>query len=65
MFVLSDALWYGVVGKPGTFAYGMLISSLSTELILALQKVSPTMLADPTAVLQAYVTDLRSARGWD
>jgi hypothetical protein len=47
--------------QDGTFAYGMLISSLSTELILALQKVSPTMLADPTAVLQAYVTfyDLR------
>src|SRR5438552_7538778 len=42
--------------QDGTFAYGVLISSLSTQQVLALQKGSPMPQADPTAVLQAYVT---------
>jgi hypothetical protein len=42
--------------QDGTFAYGVLISSLSTQQVLALQKGSSMPQADPTAVLLAYVT---------
>jgi hypothetical protein len=42
--------------RDGTFAYGVLISSLSTQQVLALQKGSSMPQADPSAVLLAYVT---------
>ena len=47
--------------QDGTFAYGVLICSLSTEQVLALLGRPWTQAADPVAVLQAYVTfyDLR------
>jgi hypothetical protein len=39
----------------GTFAYGMLICSLSDEQVLAVLKRPRTLLSDPTAILTAYV----------
>jgi DDE family transposase len=40
----------------GTFAYGVLICSLSAEQVLAVLKRMRSQVADPTAVLAAYVT---------
>jgi hypothetical protein len=47
--------------KDGTFAYGVLICSLSIEQVLVLLQRSPSLAADPVAALGAYVNyyDLR------
>jgi hypothetical protein len=42
--------------QDGTFAYGVLISSLSTQHVFALQKGSSMPQADPTTVRLSYVT---------
>jgi hypothetical protein len=42
--------------QDGTFAYGVLICSLSTEQVLAVLERPSSQAADPVAVLQAYVT---------
>ncbi len=42
--------------QDGTFAYGILICSLSAEQILAVLRRPSSQAADPTAVLSAYVT---------
>jgi hypothetical protein len=41
--------------QDGTFAYGMLICSLSAKQVLTVLKRPTTLLDDPTAVLAAYV----------
>ena len=42
--------------QDGTFAYGVLICSLSVQQVLAVLKRTSSQAADPTAVLAAYVT---------
>jgi len=42
--------------QDGTFAYGVLICSLSPEQVLAVLQRSSSQAADPVAVLTAYVT---------
>jgi hypothetical protein len=42
--------------QDGTFAYGVLICSLSAQQVLAVRGRTPSQAADPTAVLAAYVT---------
>src|SRR5260221_4352656 len=42
--------------QDGTFAYGVLICSLSAQQVLAVLKRTSSQAADPTAVLAAYVT---------
>src|SRR6266852_463114 len=42
--------------QDGTFAYGVLICSLSPEQVLAVLHRSSSLAADPVAVLTAYVT---------
>src|SRR6266851_4811410 len=42
--------------QDGTFAYGVLICSLSPEQVLAVLQRSSSLAADPVAVLTAYVT---------
>jgi hypothetical protein len=42
--------------QDGTFAYGVLICSLSAEQVLAVLRHPNSQAADPVAVLQAYVT---------
>jgi len=47
----------------GTFAYGVLICSLSAQQVLAVLKRPSSQAENPVAVLQAYVTDLAISVG--
>jgi hypothetical protein len=49
--------------QDGTFAYGVLICSLSAQQVLAVLGRSNSQAADPVAVLAAYVTDLTISAG--